>query len=127
MARKRKATGLDDLVRLGTLAPRVVAQRVGRLAAATPASRRSDAAEWQRMASEKFFALQESWLGAARAMYSLQQQAFGSAMRGAPWNGFGALAWWHQRWVDAGDVGAAALAPVAKRVAANASRLARKR
>lgn len=127
MARRKKASGPGDMLRLGTLAPLVAAQRLGRLAAATPATRRRDAAEFQRMASEKVFAWHESWLGAAGALFALQQRAIAAALRVSPWNGLGALSWWQQRWIDAGEVGAAALAPVARRVAANATRLSRRR
>ena len=127
MARKRKATMVTDLMRVGLLAPMVVAQRVGRMATTTPATRRRESGEWQRMTSEKVFAAQEAWLAAAGAVISLQQQAFAAAMRELPWGSHPALSWWQQRWIDAGQVGGAALAPVARRVADNAKRLARTR
>ena len=125
MAAKRKASTTAAVVRLGMLAPLVVGQRLARVAAATPATRRSDAAEWQRMTSEKLFAAQESWFAAAVAW---QQQVFAAGMKAwSPWSGYSPLAWWQQRRVDAEAVGAAALAPVVRRVAGNAKRLARRR
>lgn len=124
MTRKRKGSAAADVVRLGLLAPLVVGQRLGRMAAATPGSHRADAAEWQRMTSEKWFAAQESWFAAAIAW---QQQLLEAGMRAwSPWSRVSPLDWWKQRQADARNVGAAALTPVVRRVAGNARRLSRR-
>lgn len=124
MSRKRKSSIAADVVRLGLLAPMVVGQRLGRMAAATPGSSRSDAAEWQRMTSEKWFATQESWFAAAIAW---QQQLLGASLLAwSPWSRVSPLDWWKQRQVEAENVGAAALTPIVRRVANNARRLSRR-
>lgn len=123
MSRKRKNSMAADVVRLGLLAPMVVGQRLGRMAAPT-GPRRSDAAEWQRMTSEKWFAAQESWFAAAIAW---QQQLLGAGLLAwSPWSRVSPLDWWKQRQVEAENVGAAALTPIVRRVANNARRLSRR-
>lgn len=125
MAGKRKGSTAADVMRLGMLAPLVISRRLSRMATATPATRRSDANEWQRMTSEKVFAAQESWFAAAVAW---QQQLFAAGLKAwSPWSAFSPLSWWQQRQVDADIIGAAALVPVVRRVSSNATRLTRRR
>lgn len=124
MAGKRKESAAADLLRLGMLVPLVVGQRMARMAAATPATRRSDAAEWQKMGSEKLFAAHEAWFAAAMAW---QRHLLEAGLRAwSPWSRVSPLHWWQQRQVDAQNLGSAALAPVVRRVSANARRLSRR-
>jgi hypothetical protein len=128
MTKRRTATGLGDMLRIGALAPVVIGARLTRMAATSPRTRAADAAEWQRMASEKLFALQESWLAGVGAMFALQQQAWSAWwLRGiSPWSAASTVHWWQQRTVEAERIGAAVVAPVARRVAQNAKRLQRR-
>jgi hypothetical protein len=82
------------------------------------------AADWPLLASEKAFAMQEAWLGAAGAVVALQQRAFAAALASAwtPWPTASSLGWWQQRQAEAEGIARAAVAPLSARVRRNARR-----
>ena len=108
MARHRKKTAARHALDIGFAAPWVMAQRL----AAAP-----DFAAWQRFAAEKWLAAMQGTLAAAHA-----------GMTSPPWPAPVTPWGWWSAWLPAAErIGAAALAPVSRRVTANARGLARPR
>ena len=123
MAKRRKTSLMATASELAVLAPAVAGARLLRMGGEALRGR-SRASAWPLLASEKAFATQEAWLGAAGAIVALQQRAFAAALSAAwsPWPGGNALAWWQRRQAEAEDIAHATLAPVSRRVKRNARR-----
>ena len=107
-------------------APQVVAQRLGRMAAAGPRPGARDRREFQRMGAEKVAAFGEAWQAMALQMLKSNQQVAASMMR-STWSASAmmqAAAAWQRAMLDVMGQG---LAPVHRRAVANAKRLGHKR
>jgi hypothetical protein len=129
MAARRKASTLGlQLVDLATAVPSVVGHRVARLATAGPAPSKRDRNEFRRMGQEKSEAFAESFRAMSIATLQANQRMALTLMRTAWLNPLGTRpspiaigALWHSALVDVLGKG---VAPVRRRAAANARRLA---
>lgn len=116
----------SQLIAIGQHAPWVIASRLGAISRAAAAPSARDLGEMQRMVEEKWAALGASWW---RMSLQWWQWQAGWWMRPQPWLGPAAddpLRWWQEA-MQAGDtLLASGLRPVARTVARNRRRLARR-
>jgi hypothetical protein len=108
------------MAEIGVAAPQVIAHRLARMALAGPAPSARDRKEFSGMVMEKQLALFQAWTAAVGQMFQWQQQAALSLLAGASPHKHAA-----QGRQAASRLVAATLAPVHRKVTANAKRLAR--
>lgn len=116
--RSRTLSNAIKMSQMGFAVPAVMSHRLSRLAQAGPLPSAVDLSEFHRMVAEKPMAFAQAWFGMATAMMSLQQQWFGSWLRGRPgWVSPGALGWVAGKGID----------PIHAKVMGNSKRLVRRR
>jgi len=133
---RRQGRVLSQAVSIGALAPQVIAMRTARMLAAGARPSARDQREFIRMGAEKVHAAGEAWQSMAMQALAVQQR-MGVEMMQAGWQAWvnaWTSPWYTPRWPQpgltprqAGDallsLARAGLAPVQRRVKANARRL----
>ena len=129
--RRRRSKSLAvQAVELGVAVPQVIAHRALRMAMAGVSPSARDRREFRRMGAEKIFALGESWNAMAAEAFLANQRIALSVMQSFwfPWLGAEKPKSASKQMSDAAlDILGQGVAPIHRRVVANAKRLGRAR
>lgn len=117
---------IADIATIAVLAPRVVHARLDPLIRAAPRTRPGDQRELFTMVLEKWIAAQQSGWAIASAWMALPLRFWTSFLVGTSVSSRPSVAGVYEVWRGFDRVAAAGLAPIARRVSANARRLKRR-
>jgi hypothetical protein len=127
--RRRSKSLAAQAIELGVAVPQVIALRAARMAAAGASPSARDRAEFYRMGTEKMAALNEAWTAVALESFRANQELALSFMQSLwfPWTGHKSSVKSASRQLTSAGLGVLGkgMAPIRRRVVANAKRLGR--